>query len=125
MRLFVRLAVLPKFLMSAAEPMLTARRGEALDFTQVPVDRTMPLFAPPLPHPTEAKLHPRVAERVAAFRAKAEKRRAAAEQRADYRESAEYQTAMQLLAGEMGAGWRLPELRAKMSDGSATALSEG
>ena len=54
--------------------------------------------------------------------AKAERRHTAAEQRAHYRESAEFQTAMELLAGEMVAGRKLPELRAKMSEGSAAAL---
>jgi hypothetical protein len=85
----------------------------------------MPAFSPPKPQVVETQLHPKMAERVAAFRARAGQLRAKAEQRNSYRESEEYRTAMQLLAGEMGAGWKLPELRAKISDESATALGEG
>ena len=113
------------FAYGQTEPMLAAKRGDSLDFTLVPVDRTMPAFSPPKPQMVETKLHPKMAERVAAFRARAGQLRAKAEQRNSYRESEEYRTAMQLLAGEMGAGWKLPDLRAKISDESATALGEG
>jgi hypothetical protein len=113
------------FAYGQTEPMLAAKRGDSLDFTLVPVDKTMPAFSPPKPQVVETRLHPKMAERVAAFRARAGQLREKAEQRNSYRESEEYRTAMQLLAGEMGAGWKLPDLRAKMSDESATALGEG
>lgn len=107
------------------EPMLAAKRGEALDFSLVPVDKAMPMFSPPKPQVLETKLHPKMAERVAAFKARAGKLCAKAAERDSYRESEEYQTAMQLLAEETGAGWKLPVLRAKISDESADTLGEG
>ena len=107
------------------EPMLAAKRGEALDFSLVPVDKAMPVFSPPKPQVLETKLNPKMAVRVAAFRAKAGKLRARAEERNFYRESAEFQTAMQILADETGAGWKLPGLRAKLSDESAASMAEG
>jgi hypothetical protein len=113
------------FAYGQTEPMLAAKRGEPLDFTLVPVDRAMPAFSPPKAKAAEAALHPKMAERVAAFRARTEQLRAKTEQRHAYRESEEYRAAMQLLAEEMGAGWRLPELRARMSEESAAALGEG
>jgi hypothetical protein len=113
------------FAYGQTEPMLAAKRGDALDFTLVPVDQTMPVFSVPKLQVVETRLHPKMAERAAAFRARAGQLREKAEQRNGYRESEEYRTARQLLAGEMGAGWKLPDLRAKMSDESATALGEG
>jgi hypothetical protein len=113
------------FAYGQTEPMLAAKRGDALDFSQVPVDKTMPVFSPPKTKAAEAVLHPRMAERVAAFRARAEQLRAKTEQRNVYRESEEYRKALLLLAEEMGAGWNLPELRAKMSEESAAALGKG
>jgi hypothetical protein len=108
------------FAYGQTEPMLAAKRGESLDFSLAPVDRTMPLFTPPKPQVLAASLHPKMAERVAAFRAKAEQLRAKTEQRNVYRGSEEYRTALHLLAEEMGAGWSLPELRAKMTEDAAS-----
>lgn len=113
------------FAYGQTEPMLAAKRGEALDFSLVPVDQTMPVFTPPKPQVLHASLHPRMAERVAAFKAKEGKLREKAAERNSYRESDEFQTAMRLLAEETGAGWKLPVLRAKISDESAAALGEG
>jgi hypothetical protein len=113
------------FAYGQTEPMLAAKRGEALDFSLVPVDKTMPIFSPPMPQTAETTLHPKMAERVAAFYVKTDRLRAMAEQRSAYRDSEEYRTAMHLLAAEMGAGWKLPELRTRVSEDTAAALGEG
>lgn len=111
-----------EFAYNQTEPMLSAKRGEHLDFRTVPVDQTMPVFVTSAPARTVPSLHPNMSERIAAFRAKASKLRTQAEQRRTYRESDEYKTARRLLADEVGTDWRLPDLRARLSDESVASL---
>ena len=113
------------FAYGQTEPMLTAKRGEALDFSQVPVDKTMPVFAPPKPVIREIPMHPVMVGRMKAFADQAAELKAKRQAREAYRQSEEYRTAMRLLADDLGAGWRLPDLRARLSDESAAAFGEG
>lgn len=113
------------FAYGQTEPMLAAKRGEVLDFTLVPVDHTMPIFSPSPARAVATTVHPKMAERMAAFRSRADRLRGQAEERNAYRGSQEFRKAMQFLAEETGSGWTLPELRAVISDQSANALGEG
>lgn len=113
-----------EFAYNQTEPMLTAKRGDRLDFRTVPVDKTMPAFVAPAPPRMVHSLHPKMAERITAFRAKASKLRMQAEQCRAYRESDEYKTARRLLAEDVGTGWSLPDLRARLSDDSAASLGK-
>jgi hypothetical protein len=92
--------VVVEYAYSQTEPMLQAKRGDVLDFATVPVDQTMPEFAPTLAKPIAFTLATRVQERMAALQAKAGKLRQQATERQRFRESADYRTALQMLAAE-------------------------
>lgn len=100
---------------SQTEPMLKARRGEPLDFGTVPIDRAMPEFVPTRAKPPAFALAPQVQARMEALKAKSAKLRQQAEERQRFRETADYRTALDLLAAETSAGEALPTLRGRMS----------
>lgn len=114
-----------EFAYSQTEPMLRAKRGDALDFATIPVSRTMPEFSPPKSEKKAFSVPPERAERIARFRAKAEELRRCAEERALFRASPSYGAAMEQLASELGAGWTFPNVRTRLSDESAADLAQG
>ena len=65
------------------------------------------------------------AERIARFRAKSGELCRRAEERAAFRASPEYRSAMEQLAAEFGAGWALPNLRTSLGGDSAAELAQG
>lgn len=113
------------FAYNQTEPMLHAKRGEALDFATIPVSRTMPEFSPPKAAAPAIAIPAERAERIARFRAKSGELCRRAEERAAFRASPEYRSAMEQLAAEFGAGWSLPNLRTSLGGDSAAELAQG
>lgn len=108
--------VVVEYTYSQTEPMLKARRGEPLDFASIPVDQTMPEFMPARAKPAATfALAPQVKARMETLKAKSAKLRQQAEERQRFRETADYRTALDLLAAETSAGDSLPALRGRMS----------
>ncbi|MDO8544453.1 MAG: hypothetical protein Q7S40_28775 [Opitutaceae bacterium] len=107
--------VVVEFAYSQTEPMLCAKRGDVLDFTTVPVNQTMPEFAPARLKPAPFTLNPGLQERMAAMQTKAGKLREQAEERQRFRESAAYRTALQMLTAETGASAKIANMRGHMS----------
>jgi hypothetical protein len=107
------------------EPMLAARRGDALDFSTVPVAHEMPVFYPQAIARTMPQLNEASQARVAAYRAKASKLKDKARQWRDAMETTAYSEAMQMLAEQRQSD--LPALhgrKVKLDDESVAALNE-
>lgn len=104
-----------EFAYSQTEPMLNARRGDHLDFSVVPVDHAMPQFTPARPKPAAFTLHPQLQERMAAMKAKSARLRQKADERQRFRESADYRTALQMLAAETLSPGSLPDMSGRMN----------
>lgn len=120
------LNVLLEVTYSQTEPMARARRGEALDFSCVPVDKRMPVFFPDAPRPvTSYRLHPERLQKMEAFRARAEKLKEKATQRMAFRESESYERAAGMLKEEFTAPDRLPEMSGSMTFEAASGLADG
>jgi hypothetical protein len=108
---------------SQTEPMVRAQRGDALDFSVVPVDRELPNFFPEVAAPaTDYQIHPKRREEMEAFRAKAAALREKARQRMVYRESESYQKALALVAEEFAPYGELPPMRGNLSLEAANGL---
>ena len=111
---------------SQTEPMVSARRGDELNFSAVPVDRKMPIFFPPTPtRPQNFQLHPEKLKKIEAFRARTDKFRAKARQRMTFRESESYQQAAAMLKEEFTAPDRLPEMTGSMNIEAADGFATG
>jgi hypothetical protein len=111
---------------SQTEPMVSARRGDILDFSTVPVDKKMPIFFPTTPaNPKIYPLHPEKIKQIEAFRARAEKLKAKARQRMTFRESEPFHQAASMLKEEFTAPDRLPEMTGSMTIEAADGLATG
>jgi len=118
------LNVLLEVTYSQTEPMVAAKRGDTLDFSRVPVERSMPVFFPSATQPTsEYQLHPERRRKMEAFRARAEALREKARQRMVYRESDTYQQAISRVAEEFTEYGKLPEMRGSVSLDAADGLA--
>jgi hypothetical protein len=107
------------------EPMLAARRGNALDFSAVPVVREMPVFYPQMTVRAMPQLNEISETRIAAYRAKASKLREKARQWRTVMQTPTYVEAMALLAEQRQSD--LPALHGKkvmLDDSSVAALNE-
>lgn len=108
---------------SQTEPMAKAQRGDLLDFSTVPVARTMPQFFPAPAHtPTTYEVHPERLKKMEAFRARAEALREKAKQRMEFRESEPYQQALGMVAEELGTYGKLPEMQGEITLEAADGL---
>lgn len=89
-----------EFAYNQTEPMLVARRGDTLDFQSVPVDKSMPLFAPPPAKAQSFKLSSTRAAQLAAMRGKRAELQAMGERWRRERAAPAFQEAMRLLNQE-------------------------
>ena len=106
--------VVVEFAYSQTEPMLHAKRGDVLDFKVVPVDQSLPEFAPTKVKPPPFSLATGIRDKMAAMQAKAGKLRQQAIERQRFRETADYRTALQMLASEAHCSDQIPALRGQM-----------
>jgi len=108
---------------SQTEPMVKAQRGDLLDFSTVPVTRTMPEFFPePVPTSATYQVHPERLQKMEAFRARAETLKEKAKQRMQFRESEDYQQALGMVAEELGTYGKLPEIKGEITLEAANGL---
>ncbi|MDP2137199.1 MAG: hypothetical protein Q8J74_05045 [Candidatus Didemnitutus sp.] len=107
--------VVVEFAYSQTEPMLNAKRGDILDFKVVPVDQSLPEFAPAKVKPPQFALATGIQEKMVAMQAKAGKLRQQALERQRFRETPDYRTALQMLAVESHSAEPVPALRGHMS----------
>jgi hypothetical protein len=107
--------VVVEFAYSQTEPMLHAKRGDILDFKVAPIDQCLPEFTPAKVKPPQFALATGIREKMAAMQAKAGKLRQQAIERQRFRETADYRTALQMLAVESHSADPVPALRGHMS----------
>ena len=108
---------------SQTEPMVRAARGDVLDFSCVPVTKSMPEFFPAMVQaPVTYEIHPERRKKMEAFRARAETLRQKARERMAFRDSDEYQQALSLVAEELGSYGKLPEMQGEMTLEAADGL---
>ena len=89
---------------SETEPMVGAMRGDRLDFSRVPVDRSFPEFGPQSQPATEYRLPERLQARVESFRREYRERRELLRRREEARNSPDYIEAMRILAEDIQGG---------------------
>lgn len=111
-----------EFAYNQTEPMLVAKRGDKLDFQTVPVDKSMPLFAP-VPAKTQLfKLSPARAEQLATMRGKRAELQALGERWRREREAPAFQEAMRLLNHETVAALPADSLKLSLSAEAVDSL---
>jgi len=107
------------------EPMLAARRGEALDFSTVPVANEMPVFYPQVTTRAMPQLGAASQIRIAAYRGKAANLKEKARQWRAAMQTPAYEEAMLLLAQQRRS--ELPDLHGRkvyLDADSVAALNE-
>lgn len=113
------------FCYKQTEPMLKAQRGERLDFSVVPRIKEMPLFKAQVTAVAMPQLSSASEQRIAAYKAKAEKLKAKAKRWRASMDTAEYGQAMECL--EQKRQSELPDLHGrsvKLNSDSVQALNE-
>jgi hypothetical protein len=113
------------FCYKQTEPMLNAHRGERLDFSVIPTSKEMPLFKAPSATTEMPQLSSASEQRIAAYKAKAERLKAKAKQWRSTMDTAEYGNAMERLEQERQSD--LPNLHGrtvKLNKESVQALNE-
>lgn len=107
------------------EPMIHAIRGDRLEFSQVPYDKTRPMF---LTKPTKAKpqtdyqIPESIRARMMALRERAKAWNAQSSERRAFRESPVYQDAVSKISEELGSREKLPPLWGSMTADAAIAM---
>lgn len=82
--------------------MAQARRGEVLDFSTIPVDKTRPDFFPKTMKFSKGEaIHPRMQERIESYRNKVILLKQKAEVRKELRTQSYYQEALEQISEEM------------------------
>lgn len=117
------LNVLLDFAYSQTEPMATAKRGDVLDFSGIPVDRSMPEFLPKAAAtPATYEVHPERKRKMEAFSTRAEALRQKAKERMAFRDSDAYQQALGLVTEELASYVKMPEMQGEMTLEAADGL---
>lgn len=117
------LNVLLDFAYSQTEPMATAKRGDVLDFSGIPVDRSMPEFFPKAAStPANYEVHPDRKRKMEAFNARADVLRQKAKERMAFRDSSAYEQALGLVNEELASYVTLPEMQGEMTLEAADGL---
>lgn len=112
-----------EFAYNQTEPMLTAKRGDPLNFRTVPVDKSMPLFAsPPAKRGDVFRLPPARAAQLAAMREKRAALQSMGERWQREREAPAFQEAMQLLNNETVAALPADSLKLGLSSEAIDSL---
>jgi hypothetical protein len=117
------LNVLLDFAYSQTEPMATAKRGDVLNFSGIPVDRSMPEFFPKAATTSASyEVHPERKRRMEAFNIRAEVLRQKARERMGFRDSDAYHQALGLVAEELASYAKMPEIQGEMTLEAADGL---
>jgi hypothetical protein len=111
-----------EFAYNQTEPMLVAKRGDKLDFQTVPVDKSMPLFAPPPAKAQDFKLSPTRVTQLAAMRGRRAELQAMGERWGREREAPAFQEAMRLLNHETVAALPADSLKLGLSAEAVDSL---
>ncbi len=114
-----------EFAYNQTEPMLSAKRGEPLNFTIIPVDKTMPIFTPHSIVDKNFMIHPNIQARMEKMREKSVKWHDRITAIEAFRQTEPYQTALRYIANDIAGEFNLPDhLKARLSPESAQSFAE-